>query len=60
MSFLLPGIESVLLLVNLVVLIIFISFNKKNISIILGGIAILQHLLLNWNSILTIVMCIFG
>lgn len=53
------GLESALLLINLISILIFVILKKRLILTILVPIAILQHLLLNWNNVFSLIMYIF-
>jgi len=59
MSISVVGLESVLLLINLVLILIFVILKKRLILTILVPIAIFQHLLLNWNNVFNLIMYVF-
>ena len=44
--------ESVLLLFNLMIILFSLILKRRVLAIILVGIAIVQHFLINWNSLL--------
>ena len=58
-SFQIIQFECFFLLINLFVILIFTIKQKKNITIILTIIAIMQHFLLNWNTILNACLFVF-
>ena len=47
-------IEILLLLLNLLLILYFVMLRKRIVAIVLISIAIVQHLLINWNTILYI------